>query len=183
MKKSSLLVAMATVALSSPAFAGTADGTLGVTLTVANNCTLGAGSGANNAVLDFGLQQAGDLASAIDGSTAAGGNIVLTCSGDTPDAQISFSAGSNANGNQRRIKYDPGTGTPSFVQYDLFIDSGRANPLLPGQNYNLRPDALANGLVSGDNIITVFGRIPAGETLVNTGASSYTDTVNFTITF
>lgn len=170
--------ALAALGFAAPAFAGTANGTLDVRMTVANNCTLLTGGAGNNAVLDFGNQNAGVNASPINGTSAAGGDITLNCTGDTPAPQISFSAGSNASGNQRRLTYGS-----SFVQYGLFIDSGRATQLIPGQFYNLVPDALSGGLITGVNSITVYGQIPTGETLVNTGASSYTDTVTFQITY
>ncbi len=172
---------LASLGLATSAFAGTANGTLDVRMTVANNCTLLTGGAGNNAVLDFGNQNAGVNASPINGTSAAGGDITLSCTGDTPGPQISFSAGSNASGNQRRLNY--GGVTPSLVQYNLFIDSGRATPLIPGQFYNLVPDALSGGLVAGNNSISVYGQIPTGENLVNTGAASYTDTVTFQITY
>lgn len=183
MRRRAAIAAVAMLGLASPAFAGTATGTLDVTMTVANNCTLVSGGAGNNAVLDFGNQAAGVNTSPINGSSAAGGDITLNCTGDTPAPQIEFSAGANANGNQRRIMYDPGTGAPSFVQYNLFIDSGRANPLIPAQKYDLVPDALPTGLTSGLNSITVYGQIPANENLVNTGSGSYADTVTFQITY
>ena len=181
--------------MTSQAIAGTASGTLDVTMTVANNCTLASGGGkepnnlvggsaGSNAVLDFGNQDAGVNDLPIDGSTAGafGGDIVLSCTGDTLTPQISFDAGTNANGNQRRLVYFDGK-TTSFVQYDLYIDSGRANPLLPNQFYDLVPDALATGLQKGENRIRLYSRVPAKEKLVATGLASYNDSVGFQVTY
>jgi spore coat protein U-like protein len=183
MKMLSASSAVALLAVAAPAVAGTASGTLDVTMTVANNCTLISGGAGGNAVLDFGNQNAGITTAPINGSSAAGGDITLNCTGDTPTPQIEFSAGTNANGSQRRIVYDPGTGTPSFVEYNLYIDSGRANPLTPAVKYDLVPDSLPTGLVDGLNSITVYGQIPPGQTLTNTGNGSYSDSVTFQITY
>jgi len=186
------IAAIALIGLSSPAFAGTASGTLDVTMKVANNCTLASGGGGvtnlvgggagSDGVLDFGYQSAGINSAPIDGTSAAGGDIILNCTGDTLTPQISFSAGNNANGGQRRLLYAGGA-VDSLVQYNLYIDSGRVTPLLPNQFYDLVPDALATGLKPGVNAIRVYGQIPAGEELVDTGVDFYSDAVNFQVTY
>ena len=153
--------AVGLLGMASQAFAGTASGTLDVTMTVANNCTLASGGGnvnnlaggaGSNGVLDFGNQDPGVNRTPIDGSSggAFGGDIVLNCTGDTLSPQISFDAGNNANGNQRRLIYSDGK-TTSFVQYNIYIDSGRTNPLVPNQFYDLVPDALATGPTSSES--------------------------------
>ena len=185
--------------MTSQAIAGTASGTLDVTMTVANNCTLASGGGkepnnlaggsaGSSGVLDFGNQDPGVNRTPIDGSSAGafGGDIVLNCTGDTLSPQISFDAGNNANGSQRRLIYSDGK-TTSFVQYNIYIDSGRTNPLLPNQFYDLVPDALATGLHGGSNPIRVYGQIPAGEELVDTTTAGsgfgYTDTMRFQVNY
>ncbi|WP_219892962.1 Csu type fimbrial protein [Aquisediminimonas profunda] len=163
--------------MTSQAFAGTASGTLDVTMTVANNCTLASGGGkepnnlaggsaGSNGVLDFGNQDSGINRSPIDGSTAGGfgADIVLNCTGSTLSPQISFDAGANALGNQRRLASTTADST-SFVEYNIYIDSGRANPLLPNQFYDLVPDALPSGLNGGRNDIQVYGRVAEGQDL------------------
>lgn len=173
---------VALLGMTSAAQAGSVSGTLDVTMTVADSCSVGSGGAGNNAVLDFGTQDAGVNSLPIDGSSAAGGDIILNCSTGIPAPQIEFTAGVNASGNQRRIMYDSGVGR-SLVEYNLYIDSGRTNPLIPMQKYDLVPDALSSGLVAGSNSITVYGQIPANQTLVNTGSGSYSDSVTFQITY
>ncbi len=179
-------VALAVTALfgvTPAAHAGSVSGTLDVTMTVADSCSLGSGGAGNNAVLDFGTQDAGVNSQPIDGSSSAGGDIILNCSIGIPAPQIEFTAGVNASGNQRRIMYASGAGEPSLIEYNLYIDSGRANPLIPMQKYDLVPDALSSGLAAGSNSITIYGQIPANQTLVNTGSGSYSDSVTFQITY
>jgi len=192
MKAHIAIAAIALTGLPLPAFAGTASGTLDVTMKVANNCTLASGGGGggvtnlvgggagSDGVLDFGYQSAGINSAPIDGTSAAGGDIIVNCTGETLAPQISFSAGNNANGNQRRMLY-AGGGFDSFVRYNLYIDSGRVNALLPNQFYDLVPDALATGLTPGINRIRLYGQIPANEELFATGAGSYYDEVTLVL--
>lgn len=188
MRNLALIGGAAFLAITSPALAGTASGTLDVTMTVANNCTLSSGGGGDvgtraaggTSVVDFGTQDAGINQLPIDGSTsgAFGGDIVLNCTGESLSPQISFDAGNNPNGNQRQMAYTDGK--VGAVAYDLHIDSGRVNPLLPNQFYDLVPDALPDGLKSGDNIITVYARVPAGQPLF---IGTLGDTVKFAVSY
>ena len=73
------LAAVAAMASVTPAFAGTASGTLTSTLNVVTTCTIGAGGG--NALLDFGTVPAQTLTSPINADT--GTTLTVNCDGNS----------------------------------------------------------------------------------------------------
>ena len=139
----------------SPAQAGTASGTLEVSLTVLPGCSISAQP------LAF-TTRAGSAAQA----EAA---IDLHCSSDTLVA-VSLDQGRHAAGAQRRLLSESGQSVP----YALYSDAARSHP------WSGAPVA---GQVSPDRALRLvaYGRIEAGDTLVPVGG--YGDSVTVTVAF
>lgn len=159
------LAVVAGVALSAfagTASAGSATSNLGVTATVAANCTIDASSG-----LGFGTYDptSTNAATALD----ATGNITATCtSGAT--ASIKLDLGANAGaGTQRAMKGSKG----GLLNYNLYTDSARTAAWDDVASVSVTADGTAQ-------TIPVYGSIPAAQ---NVAIDSYTDTVVATISF
>jgi spore coat protein U-like protein len=154
--------ALAAVTAGAPAFAGTATGSMLVQATVLESCTVVATPMLFGALTEVG--------SANVDSTAT---LTLAC---TPNADfdIAMNDGTNASSGQRRLKH---SANAEFLNYNLYIDSGRSQPWgnTAGTNTKLGTAPL------GTSIHTVYGQIPAGVAGVSAG--SYADTVTVTVTF
>ena len=145
-----------------PAMAGTANGTMLVSATVLESCTVVATPMLFGALTEVG-------AANVD-STAT---LTLAC---TPNADfyIGMNDGANASSGQRRLKH---SANAEFLNYNLYIDSGRSQPWGNTAGTNTKPGTAP----LGTSIHTVYGQIPAGVAGVSAGA--YADTVTVTVTF
>lgn len=164
MKRSKALFALATVAVaatSTPAFAGTANGSMIVSATVLESCTVVA------TPMVF-----GSLTAVGAGNVDSTASLALVC---TPNADfdIALGDGANASGSQRRLK---NALSAEYLNYDLYMDSNRAQPW-----GNTAGTTKAGTAPLGVANYTVYGRIPSGVSSVSAGA--YADTVTVTVTF
>ena len=100
------------------------------------------------------------------GSDAAA-DILVSCSQGTA-YQISLSQGSNFSGGRRMINGG------SFINYELYSDPSRTNIWSTSQVLSFT----GNGASQSH---TIFGRVPAGQAVPNTG--SYADTIIATISY
>lgn len=153
-------------------FATTVTGSLSVTATLAASCTINTSTTGTvtNAVLNFGTVTS--MASDIDtGTSSAGGNkITVLCSNGTAWT-IAMNAGNNVSGSQRRMA----GGISEYIPYNLYSDSSRSTAI------NINTSALSGTGTGTLQSFDIYGRIPAGSTLVSPG--NYTDTVTMTLTY
>ncbi len=152
----------AMAALSPAAFAATANSNMGVSGSVANNCTISAGA------LSFGAYNT--LAVTAQDGTAT---LSVAC---TTGASAPIALGFGVNGTTTQRKLTDGAATPNLLSYDLYTDA--AHTAVWGNTAGTN-DRAYTGTGAADTV-TVYGRIPAGQ---NVPAGSYTDTVQATITF
>lgn len=149
--------------------AGTATANMTVQMTITASCTI------NATTLDFGTNAGTSLVAAnIDASTSAS----VTCTNGSPYA-ISMDNGANVSGAQRRMKSGA-----NFVNYNLFVDSGRSNAWTTASSNSTCSSANSCYLGTGSGAaqsIPIYGRVPAIGSAPATG--SYSDTVTMTITY
>lgn len=168
------VAATLTVAGMSPAEAGTASGTIGVSLNVTSACVV---NGATNVSATFG--NAGTMAFAdqpglfnnVDAQvqTSGGGALSVLCSpGSSPT--LTLGAGQHDNSGQRYLS----TGTSS-VAYRLFSDAARTQEVAVGGSIPL------GNATSAAISVPIYGRVNSGGVVL--AAGSYTDTVAVTLTW
>lgn len=159
MRKIALGIAAAAAIASTPALAaGTATGTVDVSLNVSSACSVTAQP------LDFGSTSA--FTTAIDVSSAT----TVKC---TPTAAYSVfvSYGNNAGGGTQRKLLS--TTTTATVNYDIYSDSTRLVAWSP----TVGRTGIGNGL---EQDMTLYGRVPT-QTAV--AAGDYKDTVTVTVNY
>jgi spore coat protein U-like protein len=148
--------------------AATATTNMTVQMTIAASCTVSA------TTLDFGTQTLIDINSNIDASST----LTVTCTNDAP-YNVALSPGANAGGSgvsARKMKIGA---TSDMVNYQLYSDSGHTT--VWGETTSGSPDVVT-GTGSGDaQNITVYGRVPSGQTNPKIGA--YTDTILVTVNY
>jgi len=158
-----LIVGGLALGLTAPAFAQTATANLGVSATVAKNCSI------TTSAVAFGSYDpvVTHATSPLDGS----GSVVVTCTKGA-GTRIDLGVGANASGSTRRM-----AGGGDFLTYELYQNTGRTtvwgSGASAGQTIAAAPSRAAR-------TFTVFGRIPAGQ---DVSAASYADTVVATINF
>ena len=103
--------------------------------------------------------------------TTTGGVDVTCTNGST--ATIGLGEGANHDTSTRRLS--DGGGTPTYLNYELYTDSGRST--IWDENTNT---VTHNGDGTSQSH-TVYVKIPAGQN--SAVAATYTDTVNVTVTF
>ena len=157
MRKLAFGIAAAAALLSTPALAGTATGTVQVSLNVSSSCSVTAQP------LDFGTTNS--FAVAIDTSSAT----TVKC---TPLAPYSVfvSYGANAAGTQRQLL---STTSAAVVKYDVYSDAGRTTAWTP----TVGTTGVGDGT---EKAATLYGRIPV-QTAV--AAGDYKDTVTVTVSY
>jgi spore coat protein U-like protein len=159
MRKLALGVAAIAAIASTPALAGTATGTVQVSLNVSAACSVTAEP------LSFGTVSAFDTA--IDASSPS----TVKC---TPNAAytVYLDYGVNAGvGTQRKLK---STTSLATVNYNLYSDSTR---LLPWGGTLAGVTGVGNG---NDQAMTIYGQVPT-QTAV--AAGDYKDTVTVTVNY
>ena len=115
----------------------------------------------------------GSRAPLASGNIDATSNITLNCPPNT-SWQVGLSDGMNALGAQRRMAGPGG----DFVPYELYRDSARTQRWGSTLGTDTYPKPANPG---NPTTLTVYGRVPAGQTDVTPGA--YTDTVTVTLTY
>jgi spore coat protein U-like protein len=159
-----LTVLAATIAAGMPciAHAATATGTLAVSVTVVNSCSVGAST------MAFGN---------LNGSAATivlnvSGTVAVTCTNLAP-YNIGLDKGANGSSVTARQMSD---GATHLINYSLFRDSSH----LLNWGQTVGTDTVAGVGNGSAQSVTVYGQIPSQSAgFVNT----YTDTVNITVTY
>ena len=156
-----ILIAAASLA-SVPASAATTSTSLSVTATVTANCTV------SSSALAF--PNVNPLGGNVDGA----GGISVTCTNGTGwTATAGLGAGSGASFAARRM-----TLGSDLLDYNLYTDSGRTNVWGDGSGSTTVFSNTGSGLAQA---VTVYGRVPTGQTTVPPG--NYADTVSVTVTY
>lgn len=163
----SAVVLAATLATFNPsvALAGTATGSLNVSASIANNCTVGASTMAFGAYDPIFAQLSSPL--------TVTGTLNLACT-KNDSTTISLDTGLNgthAVGTTRAMK----DGATDYLSYELYTTSARTT-VWNGTNTVAYTGAGTSGAVS------VYGSIPAGQSAAQP-AGTYTDTVGISVVF
>ena len=140
--------------------AATATGNLAASVTISAICNAISGT------LNFGTPSNIGGAANID----ATGSLTVTCTNTVP-YQVTLANGANFLAGSRRMA---NVGATAFINYSIFSDAARTIAWT-GATF---VSGTGNGAAQA---ISVFGRIPTGQTSVPTGA--YTDTVQITVTY
>ncbi len=161
---STIVIAGAVAALFAirPVSAATVNGTLAVNASVAPICIIG------NATLNFGTYDPVGVhaAAPLDATTT----FTISCAKGTAYS-VGLGLGSHASGSTRRM-----AGGADFLDYELYLDSGRATAW--GTTI---PNVVSGAAASKSAItLTVYGRVFQNQ---DVGVASYTDTVQSTVTF
>ncbi|PJI89301.1 Csu type fimbrial protein [Sphingomonas koreensis] len=164
MKKMTVIGAVALMASATPSFAQD-TGSLDVTAEVLSSCNI-----TSTSTLAFGTVD--QAVANIDNQ----GSVSLVCTATTPWV-LHTDDGINAAGAQKRMKHASQADT---LNYDIFADAGRSVPFptvagTPGAG---PASDTGNGQLQ---IVTVFGRIPSGQTLPRPG--NYSDTLTVTVSY
>lgn len=146
-----------------PAFAATASSTLNVDATVTANCTV------STSALSFGNVDP------LGGSDVdASGGITVTCTNGTDwSAAAGIGSGSGASYAARRM-----SAGADLLAYNIYTDAGRTSVWGDGTGATDTIDSTGTGAVQN---VTVYGRVPSGQTSVPPGG--YSDTVAVTVTY
>lgn len=148
--------------------ATTATTNMTVQMTIAASCTVSASA------LDFGTQTLIDISSNVDATST----LTVTCTNGTA-YNVALNPGANDGGSgisARKMKIGA---TSDTVNYQLYSDSGHSS--VWGETTSGSPDVVT-GTGSGDGqAITVYGRVPSGQTNPKIGA--YSDTITVTVNY
>lgn len=160
MRFSSVLsrITIASILASTSAASYAASGTTSfdVSIQVLSSCSISASN------LTF-----SSISTGTTSNTDATSSLTVNCSNGTPYS-IALDNGTNYSAGRRLAS------GASYINYYLYSDSGRAT------QWNTA--SVKSGTGSGsDQTLTVFGRVPSGQSVTNTG--SYADTVIATITY
>ncbi|MBP7136717.1 MAG: spore coat protein U domain-containing protein [Sphingomonadaceae bacterium] len=172
------ITALAALASATSAYAGTATGTLTSTLNVTTTCTIGGGGagGVAGALLDFGTVPAGTLTTPLDADTGvgAGATLNVNCDGTASAPTLAIGATPNLAGGLRAMSTTVG-GATSLVPFSLFFDSGRTT------EYPINTPVTLPDFTTGNNVVTVYGRVAAGTAIPVQGL--YSGDATLTLTF
>jgi spore coat protein U-like protein len=160
MKKRLIQQSVVTAALlasfSSSAFASSATSNFDVSIQVMATCSISASN------MTFSSITTGTTT-----NTDASSALTVNCSSGTPYT-ISLDNGTNYSAGRRLAS------GASYINYYLYTDSSRSS------QWNSASVQTGTGS-GGDQSLTVFGRVPSGQSVTNTG--SYADTVIATVTY
>jgi spore coat protein U-like protein len=158
------------IASATCAFAGTATATMTNVVTIGNDCsisTIGFTTTYDPIVVNATTSQ--DVTASVTTTCTPGATPVITLGqGANPNT------GSTDSAPLRRLS--SGGGTPTYLSYSLFSDSGRTTTW-----GNTAPTAPNSTTATGAaTALTVYARLPAGQSGI---ATTFTDTVVATVTF
>ena len=158
MRKIAFGIAAAAAIASTPALAGTATGTVQVSLNVSSACSVTAQP------LDFGTTNS--FAANIDTSSAT----TVKCTPTAPyTVYVSYGANAGATTQRKLLS----TTTTATVNYDIFSDASRTAAWTPTSG--------KTGVGDGtEQAMTLYGRVPV-QTAV--AAGDYKDTVTVTVNY
>jgi spore coat protein U-like protein len=165
-----LLTGLVCLLLARPvAQAGTAGGTLGVSMTITASCSIGATS------MVFTSQLGAPLVST---AATATGSITVTCTNQAPYA-IGFDNGSNYSSTRRML-----FGSSNYLPYGLYTNAGLTTPWSTASSSSACTTSsnCYTGTGTGSaQTISIYGQVPTVASAPPPG--TYTDTVNVTIYF
>jgi spore coat protein U-like protein len=158
-----LIVGGLALGMAAPAFAQTATGNLGVSATVAKNCSI------TTTAVAFGAYDpvVANATAPLDGT----GSVVVTCTKGA-GTRIDLGLGANVSGTTRRM-----AGGTDFLTSQLYQNIGRTTVWGTGAAAGLTIPVAPSRAA---RTFTVFGRVAAGQ---DVAAASYNDTVVATINF
>jgi spore coat protein U-like protein len=159
--RAACMALVAALSTAGTAQAGTATGTLNVSLTVDHNCSV-----VSPATLGFGT------VTSLGSAREATGTLSVTCSNTTPYT-VGLNAGGGTGATVATRKMASGGVT---VDYTLYRDSGRT--LLWGNT--IGTDTLAGTGTGSAQSLTVYGRVPVQTT---PAPAIYNDAVTVTVTY
>ena len=164
MNKMTVIGVVALVASATPSFAQD-TGSLDVTAEVLSSCNI-----TSTSTLAFGSVD--QSAANIDNQ----GAVSLICTATTAWV-LHTDDGINASGAQKRMKHASQADT---LNYNIFTDGGRSVPFptVAGTPGSGAASGTGNGVAQS---VTVFGRIPSGQTLPRPG--TYSDTLTVTVSY
>ncbi|MBP1852592.1 Csu type fimbrial protein [Rhizobium halophytocola] len=162
------MIAAATVAVALPlslttAFAATKTANMGVSMTIADECTI------STDTLAFGT------VSVLDAAADATGNITVKCTAGAT-YQIGLSAGSGDLASVATRYMTNTSDTSVKAAYSIYQDSGHTTVWgnTPGT------DTVGNTATGDDETIPFYGQVNAGQSIA---AGDYADTIVATITY
>jgi spore coat protein U-like protein len=157
------LLAAAAFGLPTAANAATVGSSLGVNATVTANCTI------STTALAFGN------VNTLSGSNVDGtGGLSITCTNGTGwSASADLGGGTGASFASRKMAFGS-----ELLNYSLYTDSARSSVWGDGTGSTSLFSGTGNG---SSQAVTVYGRVPSGQTSVPAG--SYADTVAVTVTY
>ncbi len=150
------LLLAAAIAFSSTAFAQSKTANFDVSIQVLSTCAISASN------MTF-----SSITTGTTSNTDATSSLTVNCSQGTPYT-ISLGNGNNYSGGRRM------TNGTTNINYYLYSDSGRTS------QWNTTTTQAGTGS-GADQAVTVYGRIPSGQSVPFTGA--YADTIIATITY
>ena len=155
--------AAAAVLFATAAQAGSSNANLGVSATVNGSCTI------STSPLAFGTVDTLSASPVL----GTGGLSVACTNGSAWTASAGVGAGSGATFAARRM-----TSGANTLNYQIYTDSGRTTLWGDG---TLSTSTIGGTGTGSTQAVTVYGRIPAGQTA--TPAGTYADTVAVTVTY
>ena len=158
-----LMVGGLALGMAAPAFAQTATANLGVSATVARNCSI------TTTAVAFGAYDpiVANATAPLDGT----GSVVVTCTKGA-GTRIDLGLGANAAAAVRRM-----AGGGDFLTYELYTTTARTTVWGSGATAGLTIPAAPSRAA---RTFTVFGGVPGGQDVT---ATTYADTVVATINF
>ncbi len=147
--------------------AGSATNTLSVTASVAQKCTIGAGT------LAFGAYDpiTTNLTAALDQQAS----MVVTCSKGASGVTVGFGASANAPAGCATPQRCLVSGGINYMNYQLYSDSGRTAV------WTTAIAETVTGGVTTPTTLTIYGRIPGAQDVA--AGASYADSVTATVNF
>lgn len=161
------LTAATLVPMHARATTGSSTGTLSVTASVAQKCTVG------DATLAFGSYDpvTTNLSANLDASTT----ITLTCTKGATGITLGFGGSPNAGTGCTAPVRCMKSGTSDYLSYQLYSDSGHSSV------WTTAISETVTGGVTTPTSVTIYGRIPGGQDAA-VGAS-YSDSITATINY
>jgi len=150
------LAGLTLIAWGLPAVAASATSSFDVSIQVLATCSISASN------MTF-----SSITTGTTSNTDATSSLTVNCSNGTPYT-IALGNGNNYSGGRRM------TNGSTNINYYLYADSGRST------QWNTAAPQTGTGS-GADQVLTVFGRVPSGQSVPQTG--SYSDTIIATVTY
>ena len=150
------LTALALIAWGAPVIAASSTSSFDVSIQVLATCSISASN------MTF-----SSITTGTTSNTDATSSLTVNCSNGTPYT-VSLGNGNNYSGGRRM------TNGSTNINYYLYADSGRST------QWNVAAPQAGTGN-GADQSLTIYGRVPSGQSVPQTGA--YSDTIIATVTY